>query len=187
MSGAFLASDRVVRLINRDSTGRAPSWWSTVAHRRLEDRVLDHLAVLQQRQVAPLDQTAVTAVLARAHRLGDDQAAAVGMLAGPGTGLRALIAPAGYGKTTALAAGVDAARRAGRPVLAVSTTNQSSVALTLTNETPNRSGQSSERRRSNVMSKAALPSTTASICKAYESGEYWAHHKEIRVLLCPQT
>ena len=46
------------------------------------------------------------------------------MLAGPGAGLRALIAPAGYGKTTTLAAGVDAARRAGRPVLAVSTTNQ---------------------------------------------------------------
>ena len=46
------------------------------------------------------------------------------MLAGPGAGLRALIAPAGYGKTTTLATAVDAARRAGRPVLAVSTTNQ---------------------------------------------------------------
>ena len=46
------------------------------------------------------------------------------MLAGPGAGLRAVIAPAGYGKTTTLAAAVDAARRAGRPVLAVSTTNQ---------------------------------------------------------------
>ena len=42
----------------------------------------------------------------------------------PGAGVRALIAPAGYGKTTTLAAAVDAARRAGRPVLAVSTTNQ---------------------------------------------------------------
>ncbi len=124
LSGAFLASDRVVRLVNRDSTGRAPGQWSTVAHRRLEDRVLDHLAVLEQRQVAPLDQTAVTAALARAGRLGDDQAAAVALLAGPGAGLRALIAPAGYGKTTTLAAAVDAAPRAGRPVLAVSTTNQ---------------------------------------------------------------
>ena len=38
--------------------------------------------------------------------------------------MRALIAPAGYGKTTTLATAVDAARRAGRPVLAVSTTNQ---------------------------------------------------------------
>ncbi len=124
LSRSFLASDRVVRLVNRDSTGRAPGQWSTVAHRRLEDRVLDHLAVLQARQVAPLDQAAVTAALARARRLGDDQAAAVAMLAGPGAGLRALIAPAGYGKTTTLAAAVDAARRAGRPVLAVSTTNQ---------------------------------------------------------------
>ncbi len=46
------------------------------------------------------------------------------VLAGPGAGLRAMIAPAGYGKTTTLAAAVDAARRAGRAVLAVSTTNQ---------------------------------------------------------------
>ena len=37
---AFLHSDRVVRLVNRDNTGRAPGQWSTVAHRRLEDRVL---------------------------------------------------------------------------------------------------------------------------------------------------
>ncbi len=59
-----------------------------------------------------------------AAHLGDDQAAAVPVLAGPGTGLRAVIAPAGYGKTTTLAAAVDAAGRAGRPVLAVSTTNQ---------------------------------------------------------------
>ena len=69
-------------------------------------------------------RAAVTAALARAERLGDDQAAAVGLLAEPGAGVRALIAPAGYGKTTTLATAVDAARRAGRPVLAVSTTNQ---------------------------------------------------------------
>ena len=66
----------------------------------------------------------MTAALAGAGQLGDDQAAAVALLAGPGPALRALIAPAGYGKTTTLAAAVDAARRAGRPVLAVSTTNQ---------------------------------------------------------------
>ena len=124
LSGAFLGSDRVVRLVNRDNTGRAPGQWSTVAHRRLEDRVIDHLAVLQGRQVARLDQTVVTAAVAGATRLGDDQAGAVGLLSGPGAGVRALIAPAGYGKTTTLATAVDAARRAGRSVLAVSTTNQ---------------------------------------------------------------
>ena len=70
LSRAFLDSDRVVRLVNRDSSGRAPSQWSTVAHRRLEDRVLDHLAVLQQRQVGPLDQAAVTAAIAGAAAAG---------------------------------------------------------------------------------------------------------------------
>ena len=35
-----------------------------------------------------------------------------------------MISPAGYGKTTTVAAAVNAAGRARRPVLAVSTTNQ---------------------------------------------------------------
>ncbi len=129
LSGAFLGSDRVVRLVNRDSTGRAAGQWSTVAHRRREDRVLGYLSVLQQRQAAPLDPMSVEAALTGAAQLGADQAAAVALLAGPGTGLRAVIAPAGYGKTTTLATAVDAARRAGRSVLAVSTTNQAVAQL----------------------------------------------------------
>jgi hypothetical protein len=124
LSRAFLRSDRVIRLVNADPTGRTPSLWSTVAHRRLEDRVLDHLAVLHHRSVAPLDPTALAAALGGAADLGDDQAATVTMLCREGAGLHAVIAPAGYGKTTTLGAAVDAARRAGRPVLAVSTTNQ---------------------------------------------------------------
>jgi hypothetical protein len=62
--------------------------------------------------------------VASAAGRGDAQAAAVDTLCAAGPALRALISPAGYGKTTTLATAVEAAGRAGRPVLAVSTTNQ---------------------------------------------------------------
>ncbi len=120
----FLRSDRVVRLVSPDSGGLAAGQWSTVGHRRLEDRVLPYLFVVQQRRVAGIEPANVDAALAEASRLGDDQAEAVQRLCGAGSALRALISPAGYGKTTTLAAATDAARRAGRPVLALSTTNQ---------------------------------------------------------------
>jgi conjugative relaxase-like TrwC/TraI family protein len=124
LTNRFLHSDRVVRLVNPDSTGRAPGQWSTVGQRRLEDRVLYHLGVVQGRQLGAIDPAAVGAAVVTAAGLGDDQAAAIAALCGPGPALRALISPAGYGKTTTLATAVEAARRAGRPVLAVSTTNQ---------------------------------------------------------------
>lgn len=124
LTRAFLDSDRVVRLVNRDPSGRAPGQWSTIAHRHVEDRVLNHLAVLQARETVPLRGAAVADAIAAAARLGDDQAAAVRALWAAGPALRALIAPPGHGKTTTLAVAVDAARRAGRPTLAVSTTNQ---------------------------------------------------------------
>jgi conjugative relaxase-like TrwC/TraI family protein len=124
LTNRFLHSDRVVRLLNPDCSGRAPGQWSTVGHRRLEDRVLHRLGVVQQREVVGIDPVVVGATVASERRLGDDQAAAVETLCGAGPSLRALISPAGYGKTTTLATAVDAARRAGRPVLAVSTTNQ---------------------------------------------------------------
>jgi conjugative relaxase-like TrwC/TraI family protein len=124
LTNRFLHSDRVVRLHKQDSSGRAPGQWSTVGHRRLEDRVLHHLGVVQQRHVVAIDPAMVGATVASAARLGDDQAAAVDTLCAAGPALRALISPAGYGKTTTVATAVEAARRAGRPVLAVSTTNQ---------------------------------------------------------------
>ena len=120
----FLNSNRVVRLLNQDSTGRAPGQWSTVEHRRLEDRVLACLANLCQRPADGVDPRAVVDAITAAGHPGDDQAAAIEMLCRPGPALRAMISPAGYGKTTTVAAAVDAARRAGRPVMAVSTTNQ---------------------------------------------------------------
>jgi conjugative relaxase-like TrwC/TraI family protein len=124
LTRTFLDSDRVIRLVNHDLSGRAPGQWSTVAHRTVEDRVLDHLAHFQRRTAPPLPAAAVETALADAPHLGDDQAGAIRAMTGPGPGLRALIAPAGHGKTTTLAVAVDAAHQAGRPVLALSTTNQ---------------------------------------------------------------
>jgi conjugative relaxase-like TrwC/TraI family protein len=124
LARGFLSSDRVVRLVNRDSSGRAPGQWSTIAHRRVEDAVLDRLTVLQQRPAVGVDPAMVATATATAAGLGADQRAAVEVLCGPGVALRALISPAGYGKTTTLAAATDAVGRAGRPVIALSTTNQ---------------------------------------------------------------
>jgi conjugative relaxase-like TrwC/TraI family protein len=120
----FLNSDLVVHLKKQDGSGRAPGQWSTVEHRRLEDRLLHHLVVLQQRQAPALGPPAVAAAVAAASRLGADQAEAVDQLCAGGAALRAMISPAGHGKTTTLATATDAARRAGRPLLALSTTNQ---------------------------------------------------------------
>jgi conjugative relaxase-like TrwC/TraI family protein len=124
LTNRFLHSERVVRLLNPDCSGRAPGQWSTVGHRRLEDRVLHHLGVVQQRHLAAIDPALVGGTVASAPGLGNDQVAAVDTICAAGPALRALISPAGHGKTTTMAAAVDAARRAGRPVLAVSTTNQ---------------------------------------------------------------
>jgi hypothetical protein len=124
LTRGFLDSDLVVRLINRDRSGRAPGQWSTVAHRRLEDRLLADLEGLVRRASDGLRPAAVDAALAAAVSLGGDQEAAVRLLCRSGPVLRALISPAGYGKTTTVAAAADAARGAGRPVVALSTTNQ---------------------------------------------------------------
>jgi conjugative relaxase-like TrwC/TraI family protein len=120
----FLRSDRVVRLVNPDNSGLAAGQWSTIEHRHLEDRVLHNLVALQQRPDAGIEPATVEAALAAKSSLGGDQAEAVERLCADGPALRALISPAGYGKTTTLAAATEAARRAGRPVLALSTTNQ---------------------------------------------------------------
>jgi conjugative relaxase-like TrwC/TraI family protein len=120
----FVHSRFVVRLIDRDPSGRTPPRWSTRAHRDVEDQVLDHVSALQHRPIVPLDSTSVEQTLAGYLHLGADQAEAVRLLAGPGRAIRALVAPAGHGKTTTLVAVADAAQRCGRQVTAVATTNQ---------------------------------------------------------------
>lgn len=120
----FLSSEHVVRLVPEADTRRRPPEWSTVAHRRLENGVLDHLDRLVATPEPGIDASVVDTAFAAEGRLGDDQAGAVRALCGPGAALRSLIAPAGFGKTTAVHAAAAACGAAGRPVLGVATTNQ---------------------------------------------------------------
>jgi hypothetical protein len=71
----------------------------------------------------------VRSALAGAAELGQDQARAVEVLCGPGGSLRAVLAPAGYGKTAMAHAAAVAAGRAGHPVLAVATTAKATAEL----------------------------------------------------------
>src|SRR5207237_8708701 len=82
---------------------------------------LDQLAAIQK---PDNDAHKVEAAIANAARLGDDQAAAVRVLCGPGAAVRALVAPAGYGKTTTIHTAAAAQHAAGRTVVAVASTNQ---------------------------------------------------------------
>ncbi len=123
MAERFLASNMVVRLTPDVEDGRRrPAQWSTAAHRALEDHTVALLGALAGRQVLGIEGVALEAALAAAPGLGEDQAAAVRVLAGEGGGLRAVLAPAGYGKTTMLHAAAQAAAADGRPVVAVATT-----------------------------------------------------------------
>ena len=123
MAERFLASELVVRLTPDVEEGRRrPAQWSTAAHRAMEDRTLALMGALAGRQVPAVKGAVLEAALAAAPALGEDQAAAVKVLAGEGGGLRAVLAPAGYGKTTMLHAAAQAAAADGRPVVAVATT-----------------------------------------------------------------
>ncbi len=124
LAADFLASEHVARLVpDTNEARRRPPQWSTVAHRALENTVLDHLATLVDTRV-PVDPQLVEQALVAEGRLGPDQEAAVRALCDPGPALRSMISPGGYGKTTAVHAGAAAATSAGRPVLGLATTNQ---------------------------------------------------------------
>ena len=61
--------------------------------------------------------------------LGDDQADAVRVLCGAGPSVRTLVAPAGYGKTTALHAAAAAQQAAGRHVVVLAPTHKATAEL----------------------------------------------------------
>ncbi len=123
MAERFLASDMVVRLTPDVEEGRRrPAQWSTAAHRAMEDRTVALMGALTGRQVPAVEDIVLEAALAASPALGEDQAAAVKVLAGEGGSLRVVLAPAGYGKTTMLHAAAQAAAADGRPVVAVATT-----------------------------------------------------------------
>ncbi len=123
LANHLLASDLVVRLTPDPEAGRRrPPEWSTAAHRVLEDRTVALVEALAGRPAPPVDPAAVEGTLTEAGELGDDQADAVRMLSGAGGSVRAVLAPAGYGKTTMVRAAAQAAATEGRPMLAVAST-----------------------------------------------------------------
>lgn len=125
----FLGTDLVVRLMH-DEARRRPSEWSTVELRGVEDRLLDRLNVLAARPVGAVPMREVRAAIAlETKSLGDDQVEAVRVLCGAGSSVRLLVAPAGYGKTTAVHAAATAARAAGRPIVALAPTHKAVAEL----------------------------------------------------------
>jgi conjugative relaxase-like TrwC/TraI family protein len=123
MADRFVDGDRVVRLTPDPEAGRRrPALWSTVAHRALEDRTVALMDTLAARPTAAIRAASVVAALGDGPDLGADQVAAVRTLAGEGASLRAVLSPAGYGKTTMLHTAARAAAGDGRPVVAVATT-----------------------------------------------------------------
>ncbi len=126
----FLASDLAVRLTPDDQPGRrkAPQW-STAAHRASEDRTLALAHTLAARTVPAIGASAVEEALRLEPGLGRDQIAAVMVLTDVGAGMRCVLAPAGYGKTTMLHAAAQAATLEGRPVVAVATSAKAVAGL----------------------------------------------------------
>ena len=131
LAADFLASEHVVLLTaDPDEAMRTPVQWTTAAHLGLERRVLDRLEWLIDRPVDGLDaQHVERAIRSGAIGLAGDQADAVRLLCGPGPALRSLIAPAGFGKTTAVHAAAVAGSSCGMAVLGVATTNQAVAEL----------------------------------------------------------
>jgi hypothetical protein len=130
LADRFLASDLAVRLTPDDQPGRRkPPEWSTAVHRATEDRTLALADTLAARRVPAISTSAVEEALGAQPGLGEDQVAAVRVLSGEGAGLRCVLAPAGYGKTTMLHTAARAATAEGRPVVAVATTAKAVVEL----------------------------------------------------------
>ena len=146
MADRFVGSDLAVRLTPDIAAGRPrPAQWSTAAHRALEDRTLALMGTLAARPSAGVAESATKAALAGAPGLGDDQVAAVQVLAGEGGSLRAVLAPAGYGKTTMLHTAARAAAADDRPVVAVATTALPAAPETRQLRRPYRAEQAQQR------------------------------------------
>ncbi len=127
----FLGSEHAVRLAPDDAGvfRRLPEW-STPAQLRMERCVLDRLAALAHAPDRGVEAANVERVLAGLPGLGADQADAVRALCAAGGSLRSIAAPAGFGKTACLQAGVRAADASGRPVVAVAATAKATGELT---------------------------------------------------------
>lgn len=131
LAAEFLATDLVVRLTPSSTPGRRrPAQWSTVEHRRLEDRVLAQLDALRTRAVPGVDRARIHEGIGAAQvPLGEDQTLAVATLAGPGAALRVVLAPAGHGKTALTTTAASIVRNEGRSVVALAATNKAVAEL----------------------------------------------------------
>ena len=88
MASDFLASEHVVRLVpDTNEARRRPPQWSTVAHRQLENTVLDHLGTLVDTPIPAVAADLVEQAVVAEGGLGPDQEAAVRALCGPGPAL----------------------------------------------------------------------------------------------------
>ncbi len=129
MTEHFLGSEHVVRLVS-DVTRRRPPEWSTVELRAVEDRLLANLSAIATTNGAAAEQSVIdAAIAAEPKQLGQDQIDAVRVLCGAGPCVRTLVAPAGFGKTTALHAAATAAQSAGRHVVVVAPTHKAVAEL----------------------------------------------------------
>jgi hypothetical protein len=126
----FLASAHVVRLAPDPAVARRrPPQWSLVNHRALEDRVLSHLGGVRERVDPGLSFPPGATRKLIERGLGQDQAEATVALCAKGPALRALLSPAGHGKTTTLALAAGLASNSGRDVVGLATTNQAVAEL----------------------------------------------------------
>ncbi|MGH9030000.1 MAG: MobF family relaxase, partial [Acidimicrobiales bacterium] len=123
LTAQFLTTEHVVRLVQpADHAGMRPAQWSLAEHRWREDAVLEALDALSGRGDAGIERSLLKERV-DGLGIGDDQESAVTALCENGSALRALVSPAGHGKTTTLAAGAELMRSAGRPVVGLSTTH----------------------------------------------------------------
>ena len=106
MAERFVNSELAVRLTPDNEAGRPrPAQWSTAAHRALEDRTLALMDTLASRPSTAVATSATEAALGGAPGPGEDQVAAVRVLAGEGG------EPAGCACAGRLRQDDDAARR----------------------------------------------------------------------------
>lgn len=129
MTAALLGSEHAVRLTPDPQVRRRPPEWSTAIHRALEDDTLEVLRLMIGRQVEGVDRSHVNDALAGSPELGDDQAGAVGIVCGAGGTVRAILSPAGFGKTAMVHTAAEAFAAAGRPTRGVATTAKATAGM----------------------------------------------------------
>jgi conjugative relaxase-like TrwC/TraI family protein len=178
----FLDSAHVVRLVPAHSaSGWEPARWSTAAHRALEDQTLELLDRLAHRRGGAIAADAMSAVLGEAGGLGADQRHAMAVLCGPGGSVRAVLAPAGHGKTAMIHSAARAAVADGRPVIAVATTAKAVAELSETGL----AASTIARLRLDLASRPLAPGTVVVLDEISQTSTRDMHTVLAAVEACP--